>query len=351
MVRKRRALFAGGRARRAPFLGPRDEHTANEVCVKNLLAGCALAGLLVITPYSRAVAQEPAAPPPAQAPEGEEGSQVPDFDYTKISPPPPLPKVVDVRQPGESGLWIGGALLFGQGQPTFDRGDANFNNFPAKLKMLGTPKFGQGFEVGLAVSHHDSLRFTYYTIQASGGGTVDEHVQPWTELYPGGNFVDRNYRLKTFRLSLDYLTWPNPVKTSKFRLKTLWQLQYTHIRTGFDAPHASLYDSTGNLQYDASGHIVTFDTEGTVDSWIPMVGAAVQYWPAKRVRLEAGGSGFAMLHRSGTWDADAGAALRIGVYELRVGMKAFHYRTTPRAEFWVHGTAIGPYIGLRLYSK
>jgi hypothetical protein len=321
------------------------------VFVKKFVAGCAFACLLALVPSPLALAQVSPVPPPENPAEGEEGPGVRPFDYTKVAAPPPLPKVVDVRQLGESGGFIGASAWFGRGKPYFDRGENNTSVYPANVRLLGGHKFDQGFELGVAVSHHDSLRFSYQTMQASGGDKLDKHVQLWTELYPGGNWLDRNYRMKSFKFTLDYLAWPNPVKSSKFRLKTLWSMQYVNVHTGFDAPYASRLDSTGNLLFNSDGTVVGYNTQGSLDSWSPVVGLETQYWAAKRLRLEATAEGFAFPHRSATWNADASAGLRIGRYELRLGVKAFHFRTTPKVEFWVRGTVIGPFIGLRMYSN
>ncbi len=65
----------------------------------------------------------------------------------------------------------------------------------------------------------------------------------WTQDYTSGSLVSTNYKLQNGKISFEYLTWPFPVESRRFRLKTLWQVHYTGVRTEFGLPEAPIVDS------------------------------------------------------------------------------------------------------------
>jgi hypothetical protein len=262
---------------------------------------------------------------------------------------PPLPKFTDVRQPGERGFSFGGSAWFASPKPFIVKGSA-VNNYPGDTQLLGTPKLDQGFELSMALGSHNAVRVSYFGSQASGGSAIPSQLQLWDQYYSAGVFVATNYHLKNLKLSLEYLTWPYPAKESRFRLKTLWQAQYTSIYSGFDAPYEPTTDALGNYLTDANGNALTYRTQGVDHFILPSVGVEVQEWVRPHFRLEASASGFDLPHRANTWDADASANIRFLHYELRLGVRGYHFRTSPTQQYWFHSTTVGPFIGLRVYS-
>ena len=84
----------------------------------------------------------------------------------------------------------------------------------------------------------------------------------------------------------------------------------------------------------------------------PMLGLAPSYYPSRHFRLEAAASGFGLPHRYGIWNADASLNVRVtGHIELRVGAKAFYFKTSPRDEYYLRGLMAGAFFGLRWYSN
>jgi len=311
--------------------------------VKSFRSGILCSGL-VLSGAVAVMAQE--TKPPAEAP------PPPPVMRPKIQqPPPPPPKVPDVRQPGETGWWVGVTGWFPTQQPFIEKGHGATFTDPAHLQFEGTPKYSDGAEVGIALGLHNALRFTYFDTRASGNiGSSSTNLQLWNQNYVAGTYVSTNYRIQRGVISFDYLTWPYPVESRRFRLKTLWQVQYTSIRSGFDAPKLPLVDANGNPIVDASGNLISYAGEGTRWFIYPEFGLGATYYSGRHLRFEANGSGFAFPHKDTVWDADASANLKYGKLEFRVGAKAFHFKTNPGSEYYLHGTMGGAFVGVRWHS-
>jgi hypothetical protein len=234
--------------------------------------------------------------------------------------------------------------------PTIDKGHAAAFTQASLTKLQGKPKFTQGAEAGIALGLHNALRLSYFESRAAGdfNNTTDRAL--WGQLYPAGDLVSTNYRLQNFKLSFEYLTWPYPVESRTFRLKTLYQLQYTSVRTVFDRPLQPLVDNNGLPLADANGNPLTYAGQGTRAFFAPTLGVGVTKYVSRSFRLEANATGFAIPHHTTIWDTDASANLRFGHFELRVGAKAFHFKTSTQAEFFVRNTMASAFVGLRWYS-
>ncbi len=345
-ARPKGRVWPGGGAPRL-LMGPVQRWKTNEVFVKRLLASCACACALLLLGNSPLAGQN-APPPPGGAGQnppdsGQPASPKPQFDYTKLAAPPPLPKVVDVQRTGERGFWIGLGAWWANPEPLIDRGQGNQEFYPARLRMTGNPKYNPDIEIGIAITRHDTMRISYFTSSATSGGPLTQDTQVWTEIYPKGTWVNMNYKIRNARFTYEYLTWPYPVKKSAFRLKTLWAIQYTNVRTGFDAPYTA-------PTTDSSGNYITYNTTGINAFWSPVVGANSQYWLSKAIRLDATAEGFAFPHHWGSWELNGAVSVRAGRYELQMGVRDYHFRTSPRGDYWIRGTMFGPFVKLRLFS-
>jgi hypothetical protein len=281
------------------------------------------------------------------------------------APPPPPPKVPDVRQPGETGYWVEFNSWFPTQQPAQNSGKAFISNPTTAIgtnvtgtinpyvRLQGKPKLAEGGEIGIALGLHNALRFSYWEATANGNiSSAPNNFQAWGQTYPAGTYISTNYRIQNGKVSFDYLTWPYPVESRRFRLKTLWQVQYTNIRTAFDAPKNPLVDPTSGAPYvDVNGNPISYAGLGSRWFIYPEFGLQAQYFSGRHLRLEANASGFAFPHRDTVWDADASANLKFGHLELRVGAKAMHFKTSPQAEYYMYGTPAGAFVGLRWHSE
>ncbi len=332
---------------------------SNEVYVKSLLSGFACACLVWFCGAAPAGAQQPAAPPAAgapgtpdrQNPPGPDGSsQEPESSIALPLKVPELPAIPDVRMPGERGFWVGFNAWVANPSPNVEKGSDQYQ-YLGNLPLTGKPRlFNNSFDGGVALGLHNVLRFSYMQSRATNAELAPTQIGIFTQVYLMGDYLVTDYRMKSLKLSFDYLSWPYPVKTSRFRVKTLWQFQYMQIRTGIDAPYVPVTDSSGNPLLDAQGNYLSFATQETKHFYLPEVGLELQEWVLPRFRLEASASGFSIPHHQNSWEYETSANLRIGHVELRVGMRGYHFRTSGQQDFWIKGTMNGPFIGLRLYS-
>ena len=267
-------------------------------------------------------------------------------------PPPPLPKVPDVRQPGETGFSIGVMAWFPVQAPSIDKGHQADWTQPTNTKLAGKPKYSPEGDIGIALGLHNALRFSYFQDRASGNLTTGPNeIRIWDNLYPAGSYLATDYKMQSAKISFDYLTWPYPVESRKFRLKTLWQVQYVSIKTSFNAPLLPVTDSSGNPIVDASGNPVDYHAQGSKTVFLPTFGIGLTQYVNRHLRLEANGSGFGIPHHSTIWDADGSANFRYGHWELRVGARAYHFKTSSQSDFLLKNTMASGFVGVRWYSQ
>jgi hypothetical protein len=293
-------------------------------------------------------------PVPAQVPAAAPQEQTPPVPELKPNrpTPPPLPRPApDVRMPGETGWWIDVNGWFPTQKPSSDRGHGATYTAASIVQFQGKPKVAQGVDAGIAIGLHNTLRFTYEGSRASGlTGPLAVDSQFFGQTYAAGTVLTTDYKMQMFRLSFDYLTWPYPVESRHFRLKTLYQVQYLNFTSGFDAPYLPLTDSSGNPLTDASGNLLSYAT--TASKWFvsPLLGLGVSQYYGRHLRLEANASGFDIPHHNNTWNADASANVRYGHFELSVGGKGFHFQTSRQADVYFRSTTFGVFAGIRWYS-
>ena len=268
----------------------------------------------------------------------------------QISAAPELPKYPDVRMPGESGWSFGAFVWAPKEHPIFNRGRAAFFPQSSLLTMQGTPKFADGAEVGIALGLHNQLRLSWFTARAAGDFTAPNDMTMWNQTYLAGTLVSTNYTVQDFKLSFDYLSWPYPVESRRFRLLSEWQLQYVSVRSVFDAPQLPLVDSSGNPLLDAGGNPISYAGQGTRWFLTPAFGLGAREYFTKDLRLEINASGFSVPRHWTLWDTDAKLSYRVGHVEVLAGIKAFHYKTSTQAEFFLKNTMISPVVSLRWYS-
>jgi hypothetical protein len=310
-----------------------------------------------------ATAQAEAAPPPLPAqpapPAPADPQQTPPATPQEPMAPtsgpniqvaPELPKYPDVRLPGETGWSVGVLVWTPRQQPIFNRGTAAIFPQASLVTMQGTPKFSQGAEVGIAVGQHNAIRVSWFTTRAAGDFTNAEDLTLFNQTYSAGTLISTNYNVQNIKLSFDYLTWPYPVESRRFRLLTLWQVQYTSARAGFDAPQLPLVDANGNPLVDASGNPLSYATQQTRWFISPTFGIGAHEYVTKDFRVEVNVDGFTIPHHWTIWDTDADLNYRVGHLEVRAGVKGFHFKTSTSSDFFMKSTFFAPMVGLRWYT-
>jgi hypothetical protein len=224
--------------------------------------------------------------------------------------------------------WVGPAKLkLRKGnESTSDRsGSLDFHDRKRK-------PFGGGVLTIPIKEHH--LRFSYFQAQNSGNTTAGQDLNIFAGDYDRGTYLSTRYKVQNGKISFDYLSWPFPFEGRKFRIHTLWEVQYTNVKGSVDAPLKPVAEGQSNA------------TESNKFLIWPSIGLGAEYRISKNFRFEASGSGFAIPKRPNLWDAHAGFVARIGKVELSAGGKGFHFRMSRKPENFFNGTLLGGYVGV-----
>ncbi len=227
-------------------------------------------------------------------------------------------------------------------RPAMRTGKAAIDNASANLTFPRKDIYAPGVMLSLPAGGLHTLRASYFRTRGQGNTNAGENLAIFGVGYAPGDYLSVGYTLENAKLSLDFLSWPFPVHASqRFRIKTLWELQYTSISTRLDAPLKPTKDENGDPIFN----------DGRGKNWFiyPTLGMGVQHLVTKHFRWEAQGSGFGLPGRAAIWDADAHLAYRQGKVEVMVGAKAFHFKTSPKQELYLRNTMSGAYVGLRWY--
>jgi hypothetical protein len=289
-------------------------------------------------PPAQTPAQTPAQPVEQQSPEN------PESDNRRLRLPPAPPKVTDVRMPGEAGWFIGLTGWLPVGNTYVDKGaNASFSG-STHLKMQGRAKNSFGLDFGVAAGLHNSFRFSYFYSKKSGSTINPSDIVVFGQQYNKGDEISTNSVLSNYKISYEYLTWPYPVEARRFRLKTLYQVQYVVVKGIFDAPIKSATP-------DSSGALSDYSARGNKSFITPAFGLGVHEYASRNLRFEANASGFGLPGHWYVIDADAVIAYRVRQFEVRAGAKAFAFRTSTNSDYFYRGEQGGLYVGLRWYSN
>ena len=290
-------------------------------------------------------AQQPRTPPPEERPR------------TTPAEPPPLtsepapPKIIPREELYDSSDGRTSFRLiywYNPTKPKMFTGKGADSNVNSTLNFEGKSKPSPGGELSFPAGKFNTLRVSYFRTQGSGDTIAPAPPTGkgnviWGANFSGGDQVTTSFTLQNAKISLDYTSWPFPVNNARFRIKTLWEVQYTTIRSGVEAPFAPTQDPSGNA----------IQTAGTGSTWFvwPTFGLGVEAMLSKHLRFEAKGSGFGFPHRSNLWDTEGFFAYKSGQWELDFGGKAFHFKTSPKRPEYLEATMPGVYVGIRWYPS
>ena len=133
---------------------------------------------------------------------------------------------------------------------------------------------------------------------------------------------------------------PFKFPVEKFRLKSLWEVQYISVKTTVDAP-------LKEITTDSSGTPIPNTAAGSRQVILPTFGLAAEYAIAPHVLLRAAASGFGIPYRADIWDAEGTISYRHNKWEILGGVKALHFKTSPQNDEYIAGTLSGGYVGVR----
>lgn len=203
------------------------------------------------------------------------------------------------------------------------------------LDNLGKARTASGgVEVSLPITRTGSLHFESLLAKGDGNQTTTVATDIFGNTYGAGTALVPQYQIFASKLYLDDLLFPHKFPVAKFRLKSLWEFQYIHMKSTIDAP--ALNTATAS------------DTAvGTKQIFLPTFGIAAEYAVAPHVLFRVDGSGFGIPGKSNIWDAGISLAVRRGSWEVVGGGKALHFKSTGNATEYVTDTLTGVYLGLR----
>jgi hypothetical protein len=297
----------------------------------------------LLLPASQILAQEapqqppPQPTPPAQTPAPPSAPGTPPVPKPTVQMPPsaqtgtPKPPVSTERDTGGDAVSV---ELFGwqtNGTPTIRGGKAATVTDAGNLHFPGKTKIAEGAVITFPTTRENSLEFTYFQVSSQGNTVLGATQNFFGNDFSVGDTLATNWHVRAMKLSWNYLTYPYPSNGAKFRLKTLYEVQYVDVNGSFDSP----------------ADVNAVPTSGSKSVILPTLGLGVEYHPAKRLRLEAKASGFGLYHRGDIWDAEGSAVLRLGKIEVLAGARILHYKTSPKGEEYFSQTLGGPYVGLR----
>jgi len=227
-------------------------------------------------------------------------------------------------------------------QPDLHGGKANVGPYPGDLKYPGSPKRAPGIVASFPAGKNNTLRISYFRLQGDGNTTSPGYRTLFNTDFNPGDYLVTRYQVQNVKLSFDFLSYPFPPNPSRFRLRTLWEVQYTNIKNSIDAPLRP-------VQTDASGNPISNTATGS--RWLidPSFGVAIEKAFSGHFRVEAKASGFAFPHRAVIYDMEASASYRVGRYEISAGVRDFHFKTSPQNAQYLAATYPGVFVAIRYY--
>jgi hypothetical protein len=208
------------------------------------------------------------------------------------------------------------------------------------LTNWGKPHDLPGIEVIFPITRTGELHFEYFRGKGDGNQTVSvPNVDIFGANYVQGDYLATQYQFQSAKLYLDDLLFPHKFPVAKFRLKSLWEVEWVQIKGTVDAP---ILDA----ELAALGQAAD-SADATHQIILPAFGLAAEYALSPHVLLRAAISGFGIPHHSNVADAEATIAYRHGMWEIRGGGKAFHFKTSPNNVEYVTGTIAGAFVGVR----
>jgi hypothetical protein len=214
---------------------------------------------------------------------------------------------------------------------------------PPDLNFPGTSRPAYGLVVSVPGSGDNNLRISYFVAKGSGDTTLQKFATFTSVLMNPGTFLTTRWTVTNAKISYDFLSWPNP-PTSRFRLKTLWELQGLWFQS-------QINDVFRPIVLDANGNPLPANAISTDWFVLPTFGLAIEHLVSRHFYWQVKGSGFGIPKRADLWDAEGKMALRFGHWEAQIGGKAFHFKTSPARTQYTQATLWGPFVAVQWSSR
>ena len=221
------------------------------------------------------------------------------------------------------------------------RQGATFNSpNPGNLEYPSTPNHAVGGQVSIPIGTNGTLRGSFVQMKSAGGVISPIDLTLFGTKINNSDIVGVGYKIEAFKISYDYLTYFWKKKRSEVRLKTLWEVQRISVSSNLD-----------DFVPNPDGTVTDNPAQGTKSTFAPTFGLGLEQTFSRHFRWEGRASGWALPHRSVIGDLEGDLAFRAGHFELLVGGRYLHFKTSPKGEQFVRGTISGPLISLRYYFK
>ncbi|HLJ51061.1 MAG TPA: hypothetical protein VKU01_33870 [Bryobacteraceae bacterium] len=240
---------------------------------------------------------------------------------------------------GLTSVMLGG--WYNPSHPDMKTGHGSTLDNPSNLDFPGKNQPTPYVVVTLPGGQYGNVRISYFRTQGHGNVNAGSNLSFFGTDYSTGDYLNVRSTLQNAKISWDYLTWPYPPAGHNWRVKLLFEAQYTTISSNFNAPLKPTVDSSGNP-------LVT-TASGSNSLIYPTFGLAPERLLSKHLRWETRASGFLIPHHGTIWDAESYLAYKSGRFEFRLGGKAFHIKTSPTKEEYITYTLPGAFVGFCWY--
>jgi len=282
-----------------------------------------LTGTLFLCPLILAQDAPQATPAPAQT----------------APPPPAAPKPATKAPSGfedfESFWSVGVFYWRPDRKPVLRGGLASTDPNSQGLDFPGKPRQTPGILITLPTGHSNRVEISAF--QTKGSGSL---VAPIAQTYFGQGFnsgdrLTASYNIRNIKATWNYLSYPYPALDARFRVKTLWEVQYVGLSPVITGPQVDLT-------------VPAPQASGKMTIILPTLGLGVELVPSpKHFRFEARATGMAFPGRAALADAEANAVFRLGKLEVFGGGKFFYFRSSPKKEQFMRDRLFGPVAGVR----
>jgi hypothetical protein len=280
--------------------------------------------------------------PPAQAPPPPQVNPSTQAAITaqaaQVAPKPPASTAPDYPDP--RGLSIGAFyfLPFGQAGPSLYGGKAATTY--ETITDLGKPRKSPGIAISAPITRTGSLHLEAFRVSGTSNEYAPASTTVFGQLINPGDYLAISNKVSNVKFYLDDLLFPHKFPVSRFRLKSLWEVQYATMSTRVGAPLVPVNTSTG----------VGETASGSKSVFLPTFGLAAEYAIAPHVLLRIDASGFGIPHHSNIWDGDATLGWRIGSVEVMAGVKTLHLKSAPGSSEYAVATLRGAFVGLQWHA-
>jgi hypothetical protein len=197
-----------------------------------------------------------------------------------------------------------------------------------------------GLEGIVPITRTGEIHFEYFRGKGDGNQTTSvANLDVFGANYVQGNYLATQYQFQSAKLYLDDLLFPHKFPVAKFRLKSLWEVEWVQIKGTIDAP---LVDATL-----AAEDLAADSANATRNIVLPTFGLAAEYALSRHVLLRASIAAMGIPHHSDLVDGEATISYRFGAWEIRGGGRALHFKSSPNSDEYVAATLVGAFVGVR----